>query len=294
MYVILNIIIIILIILIIYKRERFINIDLEGVDNLVSMFKDDKINLKNLEVEEMITCNESGTFGSTYIGKSNDHPNNAILSHKDKKDDKTGYALKQDASGSTAINSKGNVSIRQNDEETNGIISAKKGFFHKSAIGQGNHGTTWAQFSHKDQFYKSHGYSILQSNSGHTLLNSNGDIVRIRKNNSDSHGDIRCGEADIKHVVSDTTETFKFRPRYTTFGLTFTNRKNDFQRHNENRWMINKHADGDIMIVKNDTSHRDGNWGPYKNFGAFYSTDRHSNGTKCLSGGDPHARIHYC
>ena len=48
------------------------------------------------------------------------------------------------------------------------------------------------------------------------------------------------------------------------------------------------------MIVKNDTSHRDGRWGPYKNFGAFYSTDRYSDGRKCLSGGDPHARIHYC
>jgi len=72
--------------------------------------------------------------------------------------------------------------------KADGKMSATSGgIFGPAFIGQGGHGSTWAQFSHKDN-QAANKYALIDRANGHTILNSHGDQpVSVRRNNGGSH-----------------------------------------------------------------------------------------------------------
>ena len=203
------------------KKENFLNIEeekLEVIRNINEMYKKSDFKIKHLNITNELKCDNGITIDKTYIGKSDNYPNYAYLSHSDKKNDINSYSILQSASGSTFINSKsnnkgvGHISIRKNNGIDNGVITSGKGFFGPAFIGNGAH-NNYACFSHKDRHNDGAGYSLIQHPNGHTHLNSKNNTINIRRDNNDTIGHLNCKYGHIKHIYSDTTETKKARPR---------------------------------------------------------------------------------
>ena len=193
-------------------------IDGEALRNIASLYNnaDGTLIVKNLKATGEITAAGGGTFGNAYIGTCPfpEDKTYAMFSHKNFKSEPNSYSALQGDTGTTFINSKGDVHIRKNNATASSTLSAGTitatgnieatgyGTFGNAYIGK--HNTTdnnWATFCHKNHKTNRNDYALAQHSAGLTVLNSPSDqLVKINRGASDTIFSTKSGIATVKNL----------------------------------------------------------------------------------------------